>query len=154
MQGHVPTDLLTGFEKTAMTSAGNCFIGTIIKGCLFHLVSNIWKNIQDSGRKMLFLGDDEFSTLMRMIAAVAFVPNVDIPQTFYDLEVEIRTYYNENGIDVVLDYFEDTYIGCQRRGRPRDIPMFPIDIWGVYDRTVNRYLGQTIISKHGINGLI
>ena len=33
---------------------------------------------------------------------------------------------------------EDTCIGRQRRGRPHDIPMFPIDIWGVYDRTVNR----------------
>ena len=30
------------------------------------------------------------------------------------------------------------YIGRQRRGRQRDIPIFPIDIWGVYDRTVNR----------------
>ena len=44
--------------------------------------------------------------------------------------------------EVVLDYFEDTYIGRQRQGRPRDIPMFPIYIWGVYDRTVNR-LPQT-----------
>ena len=28
---------------------------------------------------MLFFGDDEFATLLRMIAAVAFAPNVDIP---------------------------------------------------------------------------
>ena len=68
---------------------------------------------------------------MRMIAAVAFVP-----QASYDLEVEIHLYYNQNVIDVVLDYFEDTYIGRQRRGRPCELLMFPIDIWGVYDRTV------------------
>ena len=52
--------------------------------------------------------------------------------------MEIRANYNQNGVDVVLDYFEDTYIGRQRRGRPRDIPMFPAEIWGTYDRTVNQ----------------
>ena len=50
-------------------------------------------------------------------------------------EREVRNTYNRNGIDVILDYFEDTYIGIQRRGRPRDVPMFPIRIWNMYDKT-------------------
>ena len=43
MQGHVPTDLLTDFEKEAM----NCFIVNIIKGFFFHLANNNWKKIQE-----------------------------------------------------------------------------------------------------------
>ena len=50
-------------------------------------------------------------------------------------EREVRNTYNQNGIDVILVYFEDTYIGIQRRGGPRDVPMFPIRIWNMYDRT-------------------
>ena len=48
---------------------------------------------------------------MRMMAVVAFVPEVDAPQAFYNVEREVRNTYNQNGIDVILDYFVDTYIG-------------------------------------------
>ena len=74
---------------------------------------------------------------MRIVASLAFVPTLDVPQAFYDLETDTRlNYNNHNGVDAVLDYVEDTYIGRQRRGRPRDIPMFPIQIWNMYDRTL------------------
>ena len=79
--------------------------------------------------------NEDFSVLMRMMAAVAFVPEVDVSQAFYDVEREVRNTYNQNGIDVILDYFEDTYIGIQRRGRPRDDAIFPIRIWNMYNRT-------------------
>ena len=83
----------------------------------------------------MYENDSNFSLIMRMMAAVAFVPVADVPQAFYDVEAEIRNNYNNNGIDVILDYFEDNYIGRQRRGRPRQVPMFPMDIWNMHDRT-------------------
>ena len=74
---------------------------------------------------------------MRMVASLAFVPILAVPQAFYDLEAVIRlNYNNHNGVDVVLDYVEDTYIGRQCRGRPHDVPMSPIQIWNMYDRTL------------------
>ena len=66
---------------------------------------------------------------MSMIAALAFVPVADIPQAFNDLEYEIRNNYNQNSIDIILDYFEDNYIGRQQRGRRRAAPMFPLQVW-------------------------
>ena len=72
-----------------------------------------------------------------MVASLAFVPTLDVPQAFYDLEADIcLNYNNHDGVDVVLDYVEDTHIGRHRRGRPRDITMFPIQIWNMYDRTL------------------
>ena len=72
-----------------------------------------------------------------MVASLAFVPTLDVPQAFYDLEADIRVNYNNhNVVDAVLDYVEDTCIGRERRGRPRDIPMIPIQIWNMYDRTL------------------
>ena len=135
MQGHIPTEFLLDFEKAAMNGANINFNGVDIKGCFFHLCSNIWKRFQNSRLKWLYENDQEFSTLMRMVASLACVP-IDVPRAFYDLEADIRlNYNNHNGVDAVLDYVEDTYIGRQRRGRPCDIPMFPIQIWNMYDRT-------------------
>ena len=106
-----------------MNAASNIFVGVDVKGCFFHLSQNIRKHIQHNRCAALYGNDDDFSLLMRMIAAVAFVPMVDVPQAFYNVEVEIRNNYN-NAINVILDYFEDTYIWRQRRGRPLDVPNF------------------------------
>ena len=125
LNGHVPTDILFDFEQGAMNGARNVFVGIIVKGCFFHLSQNIWKKIQENGLAALYENDQEFSVLMKMMAAVVFVPEVDVPQAFYDVEAEIRNNYNNNGIDIVLDYFEDTYIGRQRSGRRRANTMFP-----------------------------
>ena len=76
--------------------------------------------------KQLCENDQEFSTLMRMVASLAFVPTFDVPQAFYDVEADTRlNYNNHNGVDAVIDYVEDTYIGRQHRERLRGIPMFP-----------------------------
>ena len=48
MQGHIPTEFLLDFEKAAMNSAEINFNGVDIKGCFFHLCSNIWKKIRNS----------------------------------------------------------------------------------------------------------
>ena len=102
---------------------------------LFPPSSKYLEKIQQNGLATLYDADDEFAKFMRMIAALAFVPIADLPQAFYDLENEIRNNYNNNGIDVILDYYEDTYIGRQRRGRPRATPMFAMDVWNMHDRT-------------------
>ena len=135
MNGKVPTDILFDFEQAALNGARHAFPGIIVKGCFFHLCKNIWKKIQENGLAVLYETDDEFSLLMRSISALAFVPEVDVAQAWNDLETEIRNLYNNNGVDAVLDYFEDTYVGRQRRGRPRGTPMFPINVWNMVDRT-------------------
>ena len=54
-----------------------------------------------------------------MIAALAFVPPNDVTNAFDDLAVVIRNQYNM-GADIVLNYFEDYYIGRCRR-TPKDV---------------------------------
>lgn len=135
LNGHAPTDFLFDFELAAMNSARNIFPGIDVKGCFFHLSQNIWKRIQETGLTVLYETDDEFATLMRMIAALSFVPEADVPNAFYDVENAIRNNYNDMRIDNVLDYFEDNYIGRQRRGRPRAVPMFSVSTWNMHQRT-------------------
>ena len=107
LNGQVPTDKLFDCEQAAMNSARNIFVGVNIKGYVFHLSQNIWRKIQQNGLAAWYEADDEFAILMRIIAALAFVPEVDVPRAFYDVENEINNKYNNNNIDVVVDYFED-----------------------------------------------
>ena len=135
MNGHAPTDILFDFEQAAFNAAQGEFPGVDVKGCFFHLCQNVWKKIQQNGLAQLYQDDDDFSILMRSITALAFVPEADVPQSFVSLEMEIRNNYNNNGIDVVLDYFEDNYIGRRRGRNRRAIPPFPISIWNMVERT-------------------
>ena len=66
-----------------------------------------------------------------MIAALAFVPGMDIDQVFNTLTNNI-----DHDLDIILDYIEDNYIGAYRRGHYR-APRFAYDMWGVYDRVQN-----------------
>ena len=59
--------------------------------------------VQDNGLKQLDENDQGFSNFMRLIASVAFVPILDVPQTIYDVGAAIRRNYHQNGVDVVLD---------------------------------------------------
>ena len=57
LSGHVPIDILFDFEKAAMNSVGNLFIGVAVTGCVFHLWQNIWKEYKtmdcSSGASMI-----------------------------------------------------------------------------------------------------
>ena len=47
--------------------------------------------------------DDEFSLLIRSILALTFVPEEDVVDAFFTIEIDIReTYPNVDGIDNVL----------------------------------------------------
>ena len=68
--------------------------------------------------------------------ALAFVPLADIDTAFDDLFTEIRNNF-DNDMDEIFDYFEDTYIGRIRRNGRRDNPMFPKEMWNMYNRCRN-----------------
>ena len=40
---------------------------------------------ESNGLSQLYTNDDDFAFYMKMIAAMAFVDPVDVPQAFYDL---------------------------------------------------------------------
>ena len=136
MDGHTPRDILFDFEQAALNSVRNIFPDVNVKGCFFHLSKNIWKRIVNNGLKVFYVENNEFEIQMRMVSALAFIPVDEVLNSFYDLEIFIRDNFDGVvGVDDVLDYFEDNYIGRQRRGRPRAIPPFPIELWNMFDRT-------------------
>ena len=92
---------------------------------------DIYERVQSNGRADVYRNDDLFRTNVKMIGAIAFVPIVDVVETFERLANHCRQ--NEQ---VILDYFETNYIGELRCGRRRP-PLFEHDLWSVYDRVLN-----------------
>ena len=131
--GTSPSSILMDFEKGALNAFEAIHPNTDATGCFFHLCKNIWRRVQGAGLQQRYQDDDEFSLFVRMIMALAFVPVVDLETAFDDLFIEIRNNFN-NDMDDVLNYFEDTYIGRQRRNG-RDNPMFAQELWNMYNRT-------------------
>ena len=102
-------------------------------GCFYHLCSNMWKRIQQSGLQERYINDPEFALHLRMSSALAFVPPNDVQNSFDQLAALIRNQYG-NGADGVLDYFEDNYVRRFHVIVTRVIPKFPIDFWNMFNR--------------------
>ena len=80
--------------------------------------------MQDSYRD-----NEEIRHGIKSLLALAFVPVHDIEHAFEELDLPL-------GIDNLVNYFEDTYIGQLRRGR-RTQPRFPQSMWNVHSRVIN-----------------
>ena len=60
---HLPQDVMIDFEIAAINAAAT-FEGTEMKGCFFHLCSNLWKKIQRSGLQQRYIDDAEFANTL------------------------------------------------------------------------------------------
>lgn len=126
-----PITTLIDFELAIKNALETVFPGVDVSGCFFHFTQNIWRRIQANGLQDRYAQDVGFVTEVRMIAALAFVPENDVDRVFGLLSNNL-----DPALDVILDYVEENYIGAIRRGRYRR-PRFPYTMWGVHDRVVN-----------------
>lgn len=114
-----PRSCLSDFEKAIQNAVSRVFNGVEVVGCLFHLGQCLWRKVQE-----LHLAEDYRNN-------ESFVPKEDVITAFDGL-IAICP----QNMDLIIDYWEDTYIGRQRRNR-RAVPKFPISIWNVHDRVLN-----------------
>ena len=123
-----PVSIMVDFEKAAMNAALREFQGVQVKGCFFHLSQNVYRHVQDSGQQRRYLDDLDFSLGVRMISALAFVPVDKIVESFEALQQHLGADFDD-----ALDYFEDNYIGRQRRTNRRP-PRFAHQLWNMNSR--------------------
>jgi hypothetical protein len=103
---------------TLIDSIKICFPTVSHKGCFFHFAQCLY-------RKIRYDTDPEFSTALRKLTALAFVPE-NVINTALNSLCETQTLPEET--QQFVEYFEKTWIG--RRGRQ---PTFPHSMWNVYD---------------------
>ena len=112
-------------------------LGVQMKGCFYHLSSNLWKRIQRLGLQQRYNNKEEFAIFLRMLAALAFVPPNNVIVYYEQLYDHIRS-FNED-CDDVIEYFEDNYIGRFGRNSPRRASTFSIDLWNMFHMTFDEF---------------
>ncbi|CAF3395301.1 unnamed protein product [Rotaria socialis] len=92
----------------------------------------IWRQIQSLELQKKYQEDEPFHLNIKNIIALAFVPVLDAIKAFNLIADDF-----EDEVDDFLGYFEKIWIGKpEKRGTSKKKPLFPIEIWNVYDRAV------------------
>lgn len=77
-----PAQLNVDFELAAVNAIKEVFPGAKIQGCLFHLSQSVVRNLSANGLKSRYESDLTFSTEIRQMIALAFLPP-DQVNTFF-----------------------------------------------------------------------
>lgn len=117
-----PYTVITDFEQAAMNAFRTVF-NPQLHGCHYHFGQCIWRKVQEFGYAGRYNNEPEYAMHIRMLVALAYVPNDDKVRVYEEL-VDLDTF---PVVDQLLNYFEDTFIGRRRRGA-----MFSSDIWDCY----------------------
>lgn len=137
-----PTDITVDFEIGVIKSLSKHFPQAAIHGCFFHFTQNVWRHIQTNGLQVPYTNDEDIAFELRLLIALAFVPEANVIEA-YDQLLTTGFYAEENEneykqqIQILLNYFQSTYLfAIDRTGKRKD-PLFPIKIWNVYETTLN-----------------
>lgn len=109
---------MTDFERAALNAFKDTFPSASNRGCFFHFSQCIWRKIQENPEirmKYENLQDPDFSLHVRELAALAFVPVSDVISSFEMLLDSDFYRENEEILQPLIDYFEDTWIGRPTR---------------------------------------
>ena len=122
--------------------------------CFFHYAQAHWRKIQSLGLMPLYISNEDYSILLRMVTALAFVPEQRVVEYFNNVCESIPEDAPPQ-IASFVDYIAENYVGQQvyeridgngvegelvlrLRREPRlKRPTFSPKLWCVYDRVVN-----------------
>ena len=76
-----PLTIMVDFEKAAINALEENFI-SVITGCFFHLSQNIFRRVQEHGLAVRYQEDNDFAISIKMLASLAFVPEIDVIDCF------------------------------------------------------------------------
>ena len=126
--------ITTDFEQAMIKASKNEFSSVKLYGCFFHLGQCLYRKLCNVGLKIKYDTDVEFSMKIRMLLALAFIPEERVVETFEQLaEQELSS----PELLPVIDYFEDTWLGRPGRRNARRAPLFAINIWSCFERVKN-----------------
>ncbi|XP_070550800.1 uncharacterized protein [Ptychodera flava] len=105
-----PQTVLIDYEQAAKSAIEEVFPNATLKGCFYYLSQNIYRKVQSAGLQAMYQRDSDFEISIRMLAATAYIPEDEVIDAFEYL-AQNMPYEAEP----IVDYFENNYIGRQRR---------------------------------------
>lgn len=137
-----PHHITIDFEKAVIKALNEIFPDSNIHGCNFHFAQSVWRHLQSVGLQRIYSEDSDFGLNIRLLLALPFVPENDVEYAFSkivqsDFYIENEDSEYNDSIQALLNYIESTYIGRFNRTGIRKPGLFPIELWNVYELTLN-----------------
>ena len=123
---------MVDYELAVLNAINASFPDSSKKGCFFHFSQAIFRKIQSLNLQVRLKDDEDFANKVRMLAALAFVPDPDVINAFEAVSEDFPLDTQE-----VIDCFEDTYIARLRNGGHRRVPLFELGLWNMYNQTLD-----------------
>lgn len=105
-----PQLIIIDFENASLLTIKNMFKNTRITSCFFHFSQSLWRRIQTFKLASKYKNDNKTNLYIKMIVALAFVPDEKIVNEFEKLV----DYFLNIGVDEeivnLLMWFQDNYI--------------------------------------------
>ncbi|XP_065312834.1 uncharacterized protein LOC135922375 [Gordionus sp. m RMFG-2023] len=132
-----PKKIMTDFEISSVKAFNVVFPNSQHKCCYFHFGQSFWRNIQKYPEiSHKYKTDVEFNIQLRMMVCLAFVPPLNVVETF-ELLINSEFYSNNQLLlQPLIETFEKAYIG-KTFGRGRLPALFNIELWNCYQSTLN-----------------
>lgn len=136
-----PTDISVDFEKAAMNAIKDQFENVEIHGCNFHFGQSVWRHVQAVGLQSVYTTDAEFAQNIKLLTALAYVPIDRVVDAFDELMTtdfysEHSTSPHSEAIQQLATYFQNTYVYRVTRSGKHEVPLYPPEIWNVFDATL------------------
>ena len=114
----------------------------------FHMGQSVFRKIVEIGCKVRYVEDAIFRHHCELIMSLAFIPPEDVEEGYKC----IKSPFENEDIDQILDYFEENYIGRIVRGKRR-APRFAILKWNCFHRLLE-HQNTTNNSVEAFNNVI
>ncbi|KAM7308638.1 hypothetical protein ISCGN_012272 [Ixodes scapularis] len=126
-----PGFIITDFEIAAINALRQLFQSSVLHGCFFHLSQNVYRQVQKTGLQAQYANDAAFSSLVRQLCALSFLPPHRIRQGY----AEIKPHFPPQA-DKLLEWFEKHYVMGRARTLQNGLvirapPLFPPSLWSV-----------------------
>ena len=113
--------LMIDYEVASRNAVLRVFPDVDVKGCFLYLAQCVYRKVQANGLQQKYIEDKQFNLDIKMIPALAFVPEDAVEEAFESLADNISA-----DAQPILDYVEDTFIG-----RPTDEVLSSAFIFGI-----------------------
>lgn len=127
-----PPRVLVDFEGALLQSVRLHFPGADVKGCFFHFAQCLWRWVQTHGHVVMYRENEEFRTLVKHSAALAFLPPANVRLAWGTMRLNLSD--GSLPAEAFIAYFSSTWM--------KD---FPVALWNHWessgDRTNNRLEG-------------
>lgn len=131
-----PDILMIDFEMAFIKAFRREFPDAEISACHLHYGQCIYRQVQQSGKQIKYGNDSDFALVIKMLIALAFVPEDDVIKSYHThVKSDFFKQYAEDMVEILI-YFTNTWIGQPNRRGQRE-PLFPIAMWNCYNAVIN-----------------